>query len=165
MTGATIIKEELGSPLAKSNISTLGQAAKVEIGKEYCTIVGDGSNQRQVEARVKQIRYQLETKGANYEKEKLNERVARLTGGVGIIKVGAQTETELKEKKLRVEDALCATKAAVEEGIVIGGACTLILLSKEAEIIKEEMEIEEQKTGAEIVRKALLYPLRLIANN
>jgi len=89
------------------------------------------SNQTQVEARVKQIRYQLETKGENYEREKLNERIARLSGGVGIIKVGAQTETELKEKKLRVEDALCATKAAVEEGIVVGGACTLIQLSKE----------------------------------
>merc|ERR1712139_107046 len=161
MTGATIIKEELGTTLTKSTISELGQAAKVEIGKEYCTIVGDGSNQQQVEARVKQIRYQLETTGEVYEREKLNERIARLSGGVGIIKVGAQTETELKEKKLRVEDALCATKAAIEEGIVVGGACTLIQLSKETEIIKNNIRDDERKIGAEIVRKALLYPLRL----
>jgi len=165
MSGATIIKEELGTTLAKLDVTMLGRAAKIEIGKEYCTIVGDGSNKEKLEIRVKQIRNELEKTGEIYEREKLNERIARLSGGVGIINVGAQTETELKEKKLRVEDALCATKAAVEEGIVIGGACTLILLSKEAEIIKEEMEIEEQKTGAEIVKKALHYPLRLIANN
>merc|ERR1712224_1023610 len=99
MTGATIIKEELGTTLAKSTTSELGQAAKVEVGKEYCTIVGDGSNQAQVEMRVKQISHQLETTGQIYEKEKLNERIARLSCGVGIIKVGALTETELKEKK------------------------------------------------------------------
>merc|ERR550514_616277 len=99
MTGATIIKEELGTTVAKSDASVLGQAAKVEIGKEYCTIVGDGSYQDQVEARVKQIRNQLEASGQNYEKEKLNERIARLSGGVAIINVGAHTETELKDKK------------------------------------------------------------------
>merc|ERR1711998_637202 len=95
----------------------------------------------------------------------LNERIARLSSGVAIINVGAQTETELKEKKFRVEDALCATRAAVEEGIVVGGGCTLIKLSRKAESFKLSFDNEEQKVGAEIVRKALLYPLRLIANN
>jgi chaperonin GroEL len=165
MTGASIVKEELGITLEKSGVSILGQAAKVEVGKEYCTIVGDGSHQDQVDIRVKQIRNQLETTDQQYEKEKLNERIARLSGGVAIINVGAQTETELKEKKLRVEDALCATKAAIEEGIVVGGGCTLIKLSKEVESVKHSLENEEQRIGSEIVQKALLYPLRLIAHN
>eukprot|EP00747_Dinoflagellata_sp_TGD_P148305 gnl/TRDRNA2_/TRDRNA2_176907_c2_seq2.p1 gnl/TRDRNA2_/TRDRNA2_176907_c2~~gnl/TRDRNA2_/TRDRNA2_176907_c2_seq2.p1 ORF type:complete len:389 (-),score=-3.56 gnl/TRDRNA2_/TRDRNA2_176907_c2_seq2:500-1666(-) len=99
MSGATIIKEELGTTLAKLDITMLGRAAKIEIGKEYCTIVGDGSNKEKLEIRVKQIRNELEKTGEIYEREKLNERIARLSGGVGIINVGAQTETELKEKK------------------------------------------------------------------
>ena len=102
---------------------------QVVISKEACTIVGDGRTQREVEARVKQIRNVVENTDQEYEREKLNERIARLSGGVAIIQVGAQTETELKEKKLRVEDALNATKAAVEEGIVIGGGCTLLKLA------------------------------------
>merc|ERR1712146_74715 len=97
--------------------------------------------------------------------DKLNERIARLSGGVAIINVGAQTETELKERKFRVEDALCATRAAVEEGIVVGGGCTLIRLSREAESFSSSLEDDEQKIGSDIVRKALLYPLRLIGNN
>ena len=132
MTGGTVVKEEIGISLDKADASVLGTAAKVELGKEFCTIVGDGSFQEAVSSRVKQIRNQLATTEQTYEKEKLNERIARLSGGVAIIQVGAQTETELKEKKFRVEDALCATKAAVEEGIVVGGGCTLIKLSKQA---------------------------------
>lgn len=100
-----------------------------------------------------------------YEKEKLNERIARLSGGVAIVQVGGQTETEMKEKKFRVEDALCATRAAVEEGIVIGGGCTLLKLAAKVEDIKKDLSNEEQVVGAEIVKKALHYPLRLIANN
>lgn len=165
MTGATLVKEELGLTLDKADSSILGQTSKVQVGKEYCTIVGDGSNQDQVDARVRQIRNQLEVTEQQYEKEKLSERIARLSGGVAIINVGAQTETELKEKKFRVEDALCATRAAVEEGIVVGGGCTLIKLSKEVDTIKHSLVNEEQRVGAEIVRKALLYPLRLIASN
>jgi len=165
LTGATIFKDEAGTTITEFDTTMLGQAASVEVGKEYCTIIGDGSSQEQVRSRVKQIRNQLEASGQNYEKEKLNERIARLSGGVSIINVGAQTETELKEKKLRVEDALCATKAAIEEGIVVGGGCTLIKLSREVETIRNNMCDEEHRVGAEIVRKALLYPLRLIATN
>jgi len=118
-----------------------------------------------VEARIKQIRNHLQAVDQKYEKDKLNERIAKLSGGVAIINIGAQTETELKEKKLRVEDALCATKAAVEEGIVVGGGSTLVKLSKEAQTFKNSLDNEEQQIGSDIVRKALLYPLRLIANN
>jgi chaperonin GroEL len=107
----------------------------------------------------------MEAAEADYEKEKLNERAARLSGGVAIIQVGAQTETELKEKKLRVEDALNATKAAVEEGIVIGGGCTLLKLAAAVEDITAALPNEEQKLGADIIRKALAYPMRLIASN
>ena len=109
------MKDELGLSLDKVGVEVLGNAARVELGKESCTIVGDGSTQLEVAARVKQINRLMEAAEADYEKEKLNERAARLSGGVAIIQVGAQTETELKEKKLRVEDALNATKAAVEE--------------------------------------------------
>jgi chaperonin GroEL len=165
MTGSTVVKEELGINLEKVEASFLGYASKVEIKKEFSTIVGDGSYKQQIETRLKQVYNQLEKTEQKYERDKLNERIARLSGGVAIINVGAQTETELKEKKLRVEDALCATRAAVEEGIVVGGGFTLIKLSKEIDLIKNEMVDEEQQIGAEIVRKALLYPVRLIANN
>merc|ERR1719171_463918 len=165
LTGATVIKDELGITLQQADLSLLGQAAKIEIWKEYCTVVGNGSFQKDIEMRVSQIRHRITNIEQQYEKEKLNERIARLSGGVAIINVGAQTETELKEKKLRVEDALCATKAAIEEGIVVGGGCTFVKLSKEIAIIKETLANEEQKVGAEIVRKALLYPLKLISSN
>merc|ERR1711904_411994 len=134
-----------GVNLAKVDSNVLGLASKIEIAKDHCTLVGTGSYQDLVEARVTQIRNQLEKTEQQYEKDKLNERIARLSSGVAIINVGAQTETELKERKFRVEDALCATRAAVEEGIVVGGGCTLIKLSKEAESIKCSLDNEEQK--------------------
>merc|ERR1712113_1095708 len=165
MTGATLVKEDLGISLDRVDISILGKAAKIEIGKEQCTIVGDGTFQNQVNARVTQIKNQRLITEQTYEKGKLDERVARLSGGVALLNVGAQTETELKEKKLRVEDALCATKAAVEEGLVAGGGSTFINLSKEIDGIKSSLNNEEQNIGAEIVRRALLYPLRLIFHN
>eukprot|EP00882_Tetradesmus_deserticola_P028719 GHRQ01031997.1.p1 GENE.GHRQ01031997.1~~GHRQ01031997.1.p1 ORF type:complete len:287 (-),score=133.58 GHRQ01031997.1:151-1011(-) len=165
LTGGTMVKEELGVTLDKADESVLGTAAKVVISKEACTIVGDGRTQADVDTRVKQIRNLAEQTEQEYEKEKLNERIARLSGGVAIIQVGAQTETELKEKKLRVEDALNATKAAVEEGIVIGGGCTLLKLAAKVDMVKESLSNEEQKVGAEIVKKALSYPLKLIAEN
>jgi len=165
MTGASLVKDELGVNLAQADSTLLGLASKLEVAKDRCTIVGDGSSQDLIEARVKQVLNLLELTEQQYEKDKLNERIARLSGGVAIINVGAQTETELKERKFRVEDALCATRAAVEEGIVVGGGCTLIKLSKQAEWFKTSLSDEEQKIGADIVRKALLYPLRLIANN
>ena len=165
LTGATVVKDELGLSLDKVGTEVLGNAARIELGKESCTIVGDGSTNLEVEARVKQINRLVEGTEAEYEKEKLNERAARLSGGVAIIQVGAQTETELKEKKLRVEDALNATKAAVEEGIVIGGGCTLLKLAAAVDDIKETLPNEEQKLGADIIKRALKYPMRLIASN
>jgi len=165
LTGGQLVKEELGITLDKAGEEVLGTAAKVVVSKESCTIVGTGDTQKEVDARVKQIRNLVEATEQEYEKEKLNERIARLSGGVAIIQVGAQTETELKEKKLRVEDALNATKAAVEEGIVIGGGCTLLKLAAKVDAVKETLSNEEQKVGAEIVKKALTYPLKLIAEN
>jgi len=165
LTGATVIRDETGLSLDKVDGSVLGMAAKIEIGKENCTIVGDGSTEAEVAARVKQIKRIIEETEQDYEKEKLNERVARLSGGVAIIQVGAQTETELKEKKLRVEDALNATKAAVEEGIVIGGGCTLIKLSGMVDDFKGSLINDEQKMGADIVKRALAYPIKLVSEN
>ncbi|MEW5298998.1 MAG: hypothetical protein WDW36_002059 [Sanguina aurantia] len=165
LTGATLVKDELGITIDKAGEEVLGIAAKVVVTKESCTIVGDGKTANEVAARVKQIRNLAADTEQDYEREKLNERIARLSGGVAIIQVGAQTETELKEKKLRVEDALNATKAAVEEGIVIGGGCTLLKLANLVDKIKLTLDNDEQKVGAEIVKKALSYPLKLIANN
>lgn len=165
LTGATVVKDEVGISLETAGAEVLGLAAKVELSKEACTIVGDGSTESDVKARIKQIRVLLENADADYEKEKLNERIARLSGGVAIIQVGAQTETELKEKKLRVEDALNATKAAVEEGIVIGGGCTMLKLAAKVDEIKSTLENDEQRVGADIIKRALIYPLRLIAKN
>ncbi|KMZ69424.1 Chaperonin 60 subunit beta 2, chloroplastic [Zostera marina] len=165
LTGGTVIREEVGLSLDKADSSVLGTAAKVVLTKDATTIVGDGSTQEEVSKRVSQIRNLIEVAEQEYEKEKLNERIAKLSGGVAVIQVGAQTETELKEKKLRVEDALNATKAAVEEGIVVGGGCALLRLAASVDEIKETLENDEQKVGAEIVRKALSYPLKLIAKN
>ncbi|CAD6340512.1 unnamed protein product [Miscanthus lutarioriparius] len=165
LTGATVIRDEVGLSLDKADKSVLGTAAKVVLTKESTTIVGDGSTQEEVTKRVEQIKNLIEAAEQEYEKEKLNERIAKLAGGVAVIQVGAQTETELKEKKLRVEDALNATKAAVEEGIVVGGGCTLLRLAAKVDAIKDTLENDEQKVGAEIVRRALSYPLKLIAKN
>ncbi|KAF7077029.1 hypothetical protein CFC21_081619 [Triticum aestivum] len=165
LTGGTVIRDEFGVPLHKADKTVLGTAAKVVITKDSTTIIGDGTTQEEVIKRVTQIKNQIEATEHEYEKEKLKERIAKLYGGVAIIQVGAQTETELKEKKLRVEDALNATKAAVEEGIVVGGGCTLIRLASKVDAIKQTLENDEQKVGAEIVRKSLSYPLKLIAKN
>lgn len=165
LTGGQLVKDELGISLDKADDSILGVSAKVSVSKEHITIVGDGSTQADVEARVKQIKNLASETEAEYEKEKLNERIARLSGGVAVIQVGAQTETELKEKKLRVEDALNATKAAVEEGIVTGGGCTLLRLANVVDTFKATLTDDEQKVGADIVKRALPYSLKLIANN
>jgi len=165
LTGGTVIRDEIGLSLDKVGREVLGTAAKVELTKDSTTIVGDGSTQDAVAKRVSQIRNLIEVAEQDYEKEKLNERIAKLSGGVAIIQIGAQTETELKEKKLRVEDALNATKAAVEEGIVVGGGCALLRLSSKVDAIKDTLENYEQKVGADIVKRALSYPLKLIAKN
>ncbi|KAJ7963052.1 ruBisCO large subunit-binding protein subunit beta, chloroplastic [Quillaja saponaria] len=165
LTGGTVIREEVGLSLDKAEKEVLGHASRVVLTKETTTIVGDGSTQEAVNRRVSQIRNLVEAAEHDYEKEKLNERIAKLSGGVAVIQVGAQTETELKEKKLRVEDALNATKAAVEEGIVVGGGCTLLRLAAKVDAIKNNLENDEQKVGAEIVKRALSYPMKLIAKN
>nr|GMD32350.1 ruBisCO large subunit-binding protein subunit beta, chloroplastic [Ipomoea batatas] len=165
LTGGTVIREEVGLSLDKAGSEVLGHAAKVVLAKESTTIVGDGSTQEVVSKRVAQIRNLVEATEQEYEKDKLNERIAKLSGGVAVIQVGAQTETELKEKKLRVEDALNATKAAVEEGIVVGGGCTLLRLAAKVDAIKESLDNDEQRVGADIVKRALSYPMKLIAKN
>ncbi|XP_010443301.1 PREDICTED: chaperonin 60 subunit beta 3, chloroplastic [Camelina sativa] len=165
LTGATVIREEVGLQLEKVGPEVLGNAGKVVLTKDTTTIVGDGSTEEVVKKRVQQIKNLIEAAEQDYEKEKLNERIAKLSGGVAVIQVGAQTETELKEKKLRVEDALNATKAAVEEGIVVGGGCTLLRLASKVDAIKETLANDEEKVGADIVKKALSYPLKLIAKN
>ncbi|XP_045825001.1 ruBisCO large subunit-binding protein subunit beta, chloroplastic-like [Trifolium pratense] len=165
LTGGTVIREEVGLTLDKAGNEVLGTAAKVVLTKDSTTIVGDGSTQEAVTKRVSQIKNQIEAAEQDYEKEKLSERIAKLSGGVAVIQVGAQTETELKEKKLRVEDALNATKAAVEEGIVVGGGCTLLRLASKVDAIKATLANDEEKVGADIVKRALSYPLKLIAKN
>jgi chaperonin GroEL len=129
LTNGTVVRDEIGLALDKVGTEVLGTAAKVVVTKDSTTIVGDGSTQDAVSKRVNQIRNLIEVAKKDYEKEKLNERIAKLSGGVAIIQVGAQTETEFEEKKLRVEDVLNATKAVVEEGIVVGGGCTLLRLA------------------------------------
>ncbi|KAK8575664.1 hypothetical protein V6N12_063332 [Hibiscus sabdariffa] len=165
LTGGTVIRDEVGLSLDKVGREVLGHASKVVLTKDTTTIVGDGSTQEAVNKRVAQIRNLIEAAEQDYEKEKLNERIAKLSGGVAVIQVGAQTETELKEKKLRVEDALNATKAAVEEGIVVGGGCTLLRLASKVDAIKDSLDNDEEKVGADIVKRALSYPLKLIAKN
>ncbi|CAN8253011.1 unnamed protein product [Cochlearia groenlandica] len=165
LTGATVVREEVGLQLEKVGPEVLGNAGKVVLTKDTTTIVGDGSTEEVVKKRVEQIKNLIEAAEQDYEKEKLNERIAKLSGGVAVIQVGAQTETELKEKKLRVEDALNATKAAVEEGIVVGGGCTLLRLASKVDAIKANLANDEEKVGADIVKKALSYPLKLIAKN
>ncbi|KAK9019725.1 hypothetical protein V6N11_054235 [Hibiscus sabdariffa] len=165
LTGGTVIRDEIGLSLDKAGKEVLGHASKVVLTKDTTTIVGDGSTQEAVNKKVAQIRNLIEAAEQDYEKEKLNERIAKLSGGVAVIQVGAQTETELKEKKLRVEDALNATKAAVEEGIVVGGGCTLLRLASKVDVIKDSLANDEEKVGADIVKRALSYPLKLIAKN
>jgi chaperonin GroEL len=165
LTGSTLVRDELGVTLRSSDSSILGRAARVIVAKDFCTIVGEGQYRSNVKSRVNQLRYRINQLDDIYEREKLQERLARLSGGVAIINVGAPTETELKEKKLRVEDALCATKAALEEGILVGGGCTLVNLSRLVGNLCFDNTNEDEEKGAAIVRKSLFYPLRQIAHN
>jgi len=164
LTGGTVISEELGLKLENATIKDLGKAKKVESGKENTTIIDGAGDKKQIEARVKQIRVQIEEATSDYDKEKLQERVAKLAGGVAVIKVGAATEVEMKEKKARVEDALHATRAAVEEGIVPGGGVAFIR-AKQALEGKLKGENDDQNAGIRIVMRALEEPLRQIVAN
>jgi chaperonin GroEL len=162
LTGGRALTEDLGIKLENIKLEDLGKAKKVTIDKDNTTIVEGGGGQSAIEGRVKQIRTQVEETTSDYDREKLQERLAKLVGGVAVIKVGAATETEMKEKKARVEDAMHATKAAVEEGIVPGGGVALIRASKALDSLKLE---GDQKVGVEIIRKSIEEPLRWIATN
>jgi chaperonin GroEL len=163
LTGGTVIAEELGLSLEKATLKDLGRAKKVEVAKEDTTVIDGAGEASAIEARVKNVRVQIEEATSDYDREKLQERVAKLAGGVAVIKVGAATEVEMKEKKARVEDALHATRAAVEEGIVAGGGVALIRARKALDKVKGENA--EQEAGIKIVGRALEEPLRIIVSN
>jgi chaperonin GroEL len=166
LTGGTVISEETGRKLETATLQDLGRAEKVVSDKENTTIVGGKGKKGEIEARIKEIRAEIDKSTSDYDKEKLNERLAKLSGGVAIIKVGAPTETELKEKKHRVEDALSAARAAQEEGIVPGGEISLInTASKLDKMLKGEDVDEEIRVGVNIVKKALEAPIRKLASN
>ena len=163
LTGGTVISDEVGLSLEKVSLNDLGEAKKVVIEKENTTIIDGAGKQADIKARVESIRQQIEEATSDYDKEKLQERVAKLSGGVAVIKVGAATEVEMKEKKARVEDALHATRAAVEEGVVPGGGVALIRVQKAVE--KVEPANEDQHVGVRILVRSIEEPLRQIVDN
>jgi chaperonin GroEL len=162
LTGGQVIAEELGLKLENVTVKDLGKAKRVTIDKDNTTIIEGAGTKKDIEGRCNEIRNQIEETTSDYDQEKLQERLAKLAGGVAVVKVGAATETEMKEKKARVEDALHATRAAVEEGIVVGGGVALIRAEKSLESIDAN---EEQKAGVRILKRALEEPLRWIAEN
>jgi chaperonin GroEL len=163
LTGGKSITEDLGIKLENVKVEDLGRAKKIVVDKDSTTIVEGSGKASDIQGRVQTIRAQIETTTSDYDREKLQERLAKLVGGVAIIKVGAATETELKEKKARVEDAMHATRAAVEEGIVPGGGVALLRAQKALDELK--LEDEDEQIGVQIVRRALEAPLREIASN
>src|SRR5690606_21800997 len=163
LTGGKALTDDLGEKLENLTIEDLGTAKQVTIDKDNCTIVDGGGLKADIQARVKQIRGQIEETTSDYDREKLQERLAKLVGGVAVIKVGAASEVDMEEKKARVEDALHATRAAVEEGIVPGGGVALIRAQQG--LVDFKAETTEQQTGVTIVRRALEEPLRQIVGN
>ncbi|MBQ6369499.1 MAG: chaperonin GroEL [Parasporobacterium sp.] len=164
LTGGQVISDELGLDLKETSMAQLGRAKSVKVDKENTIIVDGAGDKNEIQGRIAMIRSQIETTTSDYDKEKLQERLAKLSGGVAVIKVGAATETEMKEKKLRMEDALAATKAAVEEGIIAGGGSAYIHAAKKVAALVDGMEGDE-KTGGRVVLKALEAPLFCIAQN
>ncbi len=162
LTGGQVIAEELGLKLENVTISDLGRAKRVTLDKDNTTIIDGAGDKAKIKGRIEEIRKQIETTTSDYDKEKLQERLAKLVGGVAVVKVGAATETEMKEKKARVEDALHATRAAVEEGIVAGGGVALLRGQAALDGLKVP---DEQRFGVQIIRRALEEPLRMIAQN
>ncbi|MBP6943032.1 MAG: chaperonin GroEL [Candidatus Buchananbacteria bacterium] len=162
VTGGRVISEDIGLKLSAAEPEMLGMAAKVVATKEHTTIVGGKGDQGEIDARVASITKQLELSDSDFDKEKLRERLAKLAGGVAVIKVGAATETEMKEKKLRIEDALAATKAAIEEGIVAGGGTALVRAASALDAVNVS---GDEKVGVDILRQAILSPLMQIAQN
>jgi chaperonin GroEL len=163
LTGGQLISEETGRKLETTTLQDLGKAEKVVSDKDNTTIVGGKGDAAQIKGRIEQIRVEIDKSTSDYDKEKLQERLAKLSGGVAIIRVGAATETELKEKKHRVEDALSATRAAIEEGIVPGGE--IVFINAVASLDKVKMDGEDETIGVAIVRKALEAPIRKLAEN
>ncbi|MBB5216007.1 chaperonin GroEL [Parapusillimonas granuli] len=163
LTGGVVISEETGMSLEKATLDDLGQAKRIEVGKENTTIIDGAGDSKSIEARVKQIRVQIEEATSDYDREKLQERVAKLAGGVAVIRVGAATEVEMKEKKARVEDALHATRAAVEEGIVPGGGVALIRAKIAVQAVKGDNV--DQEAGIKLILRAIEAPLRTIVAN
>ena len=164
LTGGTVISSDVGLELKEAQLSQLGQARQVKVTKENTTIVNGAGSSEEIKARVGQIKSQIEVTTSDYDREKLQERLAKLAGGVAVIKVGAATEVEMKEKKLRIEDALNATRAAVEEGIVAGGGTAYLNAIPAVEKLLAESEGDE-KTGVQIVARALTAPVKQIAAN
>lgn len=164
LTGGTLISEDKAMTIDKVQLSDLGKARRITINKERTTILANDDQKEAVNSRVESIKRELNQTDSEYDREKLNERIAKLAGGVAVIKVGAPTETELKNRKLRIEDALNATRAAVEEGIVAGGGMTLLQLSEELTTLAKDLE-GDQKTGVEIIQRALSAPAKQIAIN
>lgn len=162
LTGATLITDETGYKLENAHIDHLGRAKAVISTKDNTTIISGGGDKHLIDARVRELQNQISVSKSDYDKEKLAERIAKLAGGIAVIKVGAASEVEMKEKKLRIEDALNATKAAVDEGIVAGGGVALL---KAARILEKAEFTREEKVGADIVMRALSYPVRQIADN
>ena len=162
LTGGEVISDELGLKLESTTTAQLGRARKVVVDKDNTTIVDGAGELSQIKARINQIKGEIETTDSDFDREKLQERLAKLAGGVAVIKVGAATETEIKEKKHRVEDALSATRAALEEGIVPGGGVAQVLLVPAVNAVKAE---GDELTGVRIVARALEEPLRQLANN
>src|SRR5690606_3283160 len=163
LTGGQVISEDLGMKLENVGLDMLGRAKKIIIKKDDTTVIDGAGDKAEIEARVSQIRTQIEETTSDYDREKLQERVAKLAGGVAVIRVGGMTEVEVKERKDRVDDALNATRAAVQEGIVVGGGVALIQAAKKPEGVKGANS--DQDAGVAIIRKALEAPLRQIAQN
>jgi chaperonin GroEL len=163
LTGGTVISEETGRKLETVTLQDLGRAGKVQATKDDTVIVDGAGEERAIKGRIEEIRKEIELSTSDYDREKLQERLAKLSGGVAVIRVGAATETELKEKKHRVEDALSATRAAVEEGIVPGGGVALINAAPALDSVR--FETEDENTGVQIVRRALEVPMKKIAGN
>ena len=164
LTGGEVISEELGLDLKETTMDQLGRAKSVKVGKETTIIVDGEGSKEDIQARIAQIKAQIEETTSDFDREKLQERLAKMSGGVAVVRVGAATETEMQEAKLRMEDALAATRAAVEEGIISGGGSAYIHASKKVAKLASTLEGDE-KTGANIILKALEAPLKTIAYN
>ena len=163
LTGGEVITEEMGLKLENTSVEQLGRARRIVVTKDTTTVIDGAGEKSGIEGRINQIRQEIENTDSDFDREKLQERLAKLAGGVAVVKVGAATETELKEKKHRVEDALQATRAALEEGIVPGGG--VALLNAQEAVDTKQLDDADESTGAEIVRRALEEPIRQISEN